>query len=406
MKVLWRLGVAAGVGMAAAAIITRPWIRISRRASPDPIHELTRDLTRCDAMPEMLAVIERSFTSSLGFPLAIFVSDGDRLLVGHHNSGFSPDHDDLARATLSISSGRLIAHAVSDVRAYFLPLTTWKGTVGAFAFQASGTRRISFHTWALIRSFGNQAALAILRATLEDRVRHAEIVSEADRLQNALLNSVAHNVRTPLASIIGLLSTLQEQEHLIDGPARRDLIDTARQEAERLNRLLGNLLDLSRLEAGALHIRKDPSDVQDLIGASLEQLRSAIGTRRIDVIISPDLPFVELDFVLIVQVLVNLLDNALKYSPVGPPITVEARVQADHLEVCVSDFGSGVAETDLAHIFEKFHRGGRTGETGGIGLGLSICKGLVEAHYGTIRAERRQPRGTAVTFTLPIHQSR
>ena len=113
-----------------------------------------------------------------------------------------------------------------------------------------------------------------------------------------------------------------------------------------------------------------------------------------------------MDFVLIVQVLVNLLDNAIKYSPGGPSITVEARVLSGTLEICVSDFGDGIAEHDLAHVFEKFNRGGRTGETGGIGLGLSICKGLIEAHHGTIRAERRRPRGTAVTFTLPIQQER
>ena len=242
----------------------------------------------------------------------------------------------------------------------------------------------------------------IARVTLEHKARHAEFLAETDRLQKALLNSIAHNVRTPLASIIGVLSTLQEEEISLSQPLRRDLIDTARQEAQRLNRLLGNLLDLSRLEAGVLQIRNDPCDVQDIIGAALEQLGSAVENRRVDVIIPPDLPFVPMDFVLVVQVLVNLLDNALKYSPPGPSITVTARVFSRSLEISVSDFGSGIPEDDLAHVFEKFNRGARTGETGGVGLGLAICKGLIEAHHGTIRAERRQPCGTAVTFALPI----
>ena len=168
--------------------------------------------------------------------------------------------------------------------------------------------------------------MAIARVTLEHKARHAEFLAETDRLQKALMNSIAHNVRTPLASIIGVLSTLQEEEISLSQPLRRDLIDTARQEAQRLNRLLGNLLDLSRLEAGVLQIRNDPCDVQDIIGAALEQLGSAVENRRVDVIIPPDLPFVPMDFVLVVQVLVNLLDNALKYSPPGPSITVTARV--------------------------------------------------------------------------------
>jgi two-component system sensor histidine kinase KdpD len=255
--------------------------------------------------------------------------------------------------------------------------------------------------WGLIESFAHQTALALLRLTFEDKARQTEVLAEAHKLQKALLNSIAHNVRTPLSSIIGSLSALQESELSSDRPARQDLIDTAREEAERLNRLLGNLLDLSRLEAGALRIRKDPCDVQDVIGAALEQLGRAIQSRNVQVNIAPEQAFVPMDFVLIVQVLVNLLDNALKYSPADTSITVGARVHADKLEICVSDFGAGIAQDDLCHVFEKFHRGGRSGESGGVGLGLSICKGLIEAHHGKIWAERRQPRGTVVTFTLP-----
>jgi two-component system sensor histidine kinase KdpD len=255
-----------------------------------------------------------------------------------------------------------------------------------------------------VESFADQTSLALLRHTFEVDARQTEFLAEADKLQKALLNSIAHNVRTPLSSIIGSLSALQEQEFSFDQSARRVLVDTARQEADRLNRLLGNLLDLSRLEAGALRIRKDPCDVQDVIGAALEQLGHVIEHRQIQVLIAPEPVFVPMDFVLIVQVLVNLLDNALKYSPADTPITVEARVLTNDLEICVADFGTGVAQHDLCSIFEKFNRGERSSETGGIGLGLSICKGLIEAHHGKIWAERRHPRGTAVTFTLPVQQ--
>jgi two-component system sensor histidine kinase KdpD len=282
---------------------------------------------------------------------------------------------------------------------------TWRGTAGVFALRVPATgRRITAKGWALVESFAHQTSLAVLRHTFEDEARQTELLAEADRLQKALLNSIAHNVRTPLSSIIGSLSALQEQELSIDQSARRELIDTAREEADRLNRLLGNLLDLSRLEAGVLRIRKDPCDVQDVIGAALEQLGPVIENRHIQVLIGPEPAFVPMDFVLIVQVLVNLLDNALKYSPADTSITLEARVLAKYLEIRVSDFGTGVDEHELSNIFEKFNRGGRSSETGGIGLGLSICRGLIGAHHGKIWAERRHPCGTAVTFTLPIEQ--
>lgn len=357
----------------------------------------------------MLTAIERSFTSVLAFPLGIFIPEGDRLCLTHHSSRFQPDENDFVNAGLSVSSGKPVAHltAAPDLYSYFLPLTTWKGTLGSFGFRAAAIDgRIPTQLWGLAETFANQTALALLRARLENEARHAELLAEADGLQKALLNSIAHNVKTPLASIIGVLSALQEEEILVSQPIRRDLIDTARVEAERLNRLLGNLLDFSRVQAGVLKIRKDPCDVQDLIGAALEQLGPPAESRYVEVKIAPDLPFVPMDFVLIVQVLVNLLDNAIKYSPAGPSIRVEARMDSGNLRISVSDFGYGIAEDDLTRVFERFNRGGRSGETGGIGLGLTICKALVEAHHGTIWTERRQPRGTTVTFTLPIQHER
>ena len=159
---------------------------------------------------------------------------------------------------------------------------------------------------------------------------------------------------------------------------------------------------MSRLESGSVHVREDPCDIQDVIGAALEQLGSAAAPERIEATVDPQLPLVRMDFVLIVQVIANLLDNALKYSPQEKPIRIDARAEDGALKVSVSDQGDGIADSDLSLAFEKFNRGERSGETGGIGLGLSICRGLMEAHRGTIRITRRQPRGTEVSFTLPL----
>ncbi len=240
-----------------------------------------------------------------------------------------------------------------------------------------------------------------------DEAGHApEQVTETERLQKALLNAISHNLRTPLASIIGALSTLQEDRysHALDEATRRELVDTAQAEAERLNRLVGNLLDMSRLDAGAVHVRMDPCDVQDVIGAALEQLGGTLRNRAIELSVPADLPFVRMDFVLIVQVLVNLLDNAQKYSHPETPISIEARLSYEALQISISDSGDGIPGQELANVFEKFNRAGRTSETAGIGLGLSICKGLVEAHHGRIWARRRDPHGTTVQLELPINE--
>jgi two-component system sensor histidine kinase KdpD len=405
MKPIWLVGFSAAAGLACGVVISSARTGMRRRPPRDPIHDLTCSLIACEGLPQILVAIERSFTYALGFSSAIFLSEGGRLYVSHHSSGFKPDSKDFVNAGLAISSGDAVENVRSSplVWSHFLPLGHREDTLGAFAFRSDAPRaRTPNRVWELAQSYANHASLAILRASLEQKARHAEIFAEADRLQKALFNSIAHNVRTPLSTIIGVLSTLQEQELSPSGSIRRDLLDTAREEAHRLNRVLGNLLDLSRLEAGALHVRNDPCDVQDVIGAALEQLGSAIEQRGVEVQIAPDISFVPMDFVLIVQVLVNLLDNALKYSPAGPPITVAARVLGRKLEIAVSDSGDGIPKDHLAAVFEKFNRGSRCGETGGIGLGLSICKGLIEAHRGTIWAERRQPCGTAVRFTLPM----
>jgi two-component system sensor histidine kinase KdpD len=225
----------------------------------------------------------------------------------------------------------------------------------------------------------------------------------ADRLQKALLNSISHNLRTPLASIAGALSSLAEEQSL-SPEVRRELIETARQEASKLNRLVGNLLDMSRLEAGTVSVRTELCDVQDVIGTALAQLGDLGRSHEISVAVPPGMPLVPMDFVLMTQVVQNLLENALKYSSVGTPVAVSARLAGtDRVEIIVTDRGIGIPDSEVDRVFERFYRGERaSARDGGIGLGLSICKGFVEAHRGRIQARRRRQGGTAITVALPL----
>jgi two-component system sensor histidine kinase KdpD len=195
---------------------------------------------------------------------------------------------------------------------------------------------------------------------------------------------------------------LEEDGAQLNEAARRSLVENARAEAERLNRLVGNLLDMTRLEAGAMKVAREPCDVQDTIGAALEQLGDRLDERQVAVEVPDDLPLVPMDFVLMTRVLVNLVDNALKYSSPDTPIGVRAHVASGHLEIEVADRGLGIPADDLKRIFDKFYRVQRPGNVSGTGLGLSICKGIVEAHDGFIVAENRAEGGTAITFGLPL----
>jgi two-component system sensor histidine kinase KdpD len=205
-------------------------------------------------------------------------------------------------------------------------------------------------------------------------------------------------------SIIGVLSSLQEEGMVLDDAAKKNLIQVASEEAERLNHLITNLLDMSRIEAGAIRISRQPSDVPEIIGAALEQLGGRSITRPIKIDLPAELPFVSVDFGLIVHVLVNILDNALKYSPPDSSIEIRGRQVAQQIEIEVADRGIGIPPEDLVRVFDKFYRVQRADNVAGTGLGLSICKGIVEAHGGHISAENRPGGGTVIKLTLPINE--
>jgi two-component system sensor histidine kinase KdpD len=222
-----------------------------------------------------------------------------------------------------------------------------------------------------------------------------------------LLNSISHDLRTPLSTITGAISSLLETEQngsQLDHATRLDLLENASEEAERLNRLVGNLLDMTRLEAGAMKMKLVACDVQDVIGAALERAARRLDGRPVETSIPRDLPVVRMDFVLMVQVLFNLLDNASKYSPPSSPLEVSASACPGGIEIQIADRGEGIPPEDLERVFGKFYRVQRTDGMPGTGLGLSICRGIVEAHGGSIHAKNRTGGGTIVKLVLPVEE--
>jgi two-component system sensor histidine kinase KdpD len=253
----------------------------------------------------------------------------------------------------------------------------------------------------LLAAFAGLVGSALERTRLADEARAASLRAETEQLRSALLSSVSHDLRTPLGVVTGATSALLEPDGPKDDRSRRRLLETAHDEAQRLARLVRNLLDMTRLEAGALKVRKEPQSLEEVVGAALTRLEDRLHGREVTTDVQDEAHQVPFDPVLIEVVLINLIENAIKYSPPGAPLEVGARVRDGNAEVEVADRGPGVSADHAPRIFDKFFRVEER-EGGGVGLGLAICRGIVAAHGGRIWVDPRPGGGSSFRFTLPL----
>ncbi|ARJ68277.1 two-component sensor histidine kinase [Magnetospirillum sp. ME-1] len=289
----------------------------------------------------------------------------------------------------------------------FLPLRTGRSAVGVLGVQMSEDADLpSPAQMRLLETLADQAAVAIERTILVADIETARVVTERERLRSALLSSLSHDLRTPLVSIMGAASSLISYDGALSADNRHDLAQTIQDEAERLNRFVQNLLDMTRLGSGTLKPRIDWADLSDIVGGAVERAARLTRSHAVKVDIDPGMPLLCVDAVLLGQVFFNLLDNACKYSPPGTGIKVWARKAADHISIEVADQGPGIPEADREKVFDMFYRVNQAdSQPAGTGLGLAICRGIVEAHGGTIRAEAGlHGSGTAIIIRLPLPQ--
>ncbi|MGH7440642.1 MAG: ATP-binding protein [Polyangiaceae bacterium] len=287
-------------------------------------------------------------------------------------------------------------------RALFVPLRGPRGRVGVVGLYPSDPALLSTpDARLLLETLCGLVASALERNELAAEARKARLRAETEQLRSSLLSSVSHDLRTPLGVVTGATSALLDESGPKDEATRRELLQTAHEESLRLNRLVRNLLDMTRLEAGALRVQKEAQPFEEVVGGALTRLEDRLRGRQVRTDVPSDLPLAAFDAVLVEQVLVNLLENALKYTPPASPIDIEARERDGMLEVTVADQGPGVEPRDRERIFEKFYRA-HEGQGGGVGLGLAICRGMVSAHGGQIRVEGRPGGGAAFRFTLPL----
>ena len=370
------------------------------------LYELGRDLTVAADLDAVAQAAISHVGQTFSREVAIFLPVNDNLKVYALSPGLAISDNDQAVATWVFEHGQEAGRGTEtlpEASMRYQPLKTTRGVVGVLGVKPiDPSRHLTRDQRRTLDAFVNQIGLAVERASLAEQARQAELLEVTDKLQTALLNSISHDLRTPLVSITGALSSLADDQIVLDASARRSLIETAGEEADRLNRLVGNLLDMTRLESGAMRFKKEALDIQDVVGSALEELGSRLGNRAIDTDIPAELPLVQLDFVLVERVLVNVIDNALKYSPTDAPIQIKAHAAGAFLEIEVADRGTGIPPEDLTRVFDKFYRVQRPDNVSGTGLGLSISKGIVQAQGGFISAENRPGGGTIITISLPL----
>ncbi len=251
-------------------------------------------------------------------------------------------------------------------------------------------------------TFAAFLVVGIVVSTFASKVREQIIQRQTEKLHSALLSSISHDLKTPLVSITGALTALLDRNSNLDEQHKRELLETARGESGRLNRIVNNLLDMTKMESGVLRISKKPCDLRDLIGACLEQLKDKIGSREIKIDIPKDFPEIAVDFPFILKAFFNVIDNALKYSPDSSPVEIRAAVVERKAQVKIRDYGLGIPREDLKRIFEKFYRVERSYNVLGTGLGLCISKGIIEAHGGDISVDSTPGKGSTFTVELPL----
>jgi two-component system, OmpR family, sensor histidine kinase KdpD len=382
-----------------------------RATTTEELYLFSRKLAGAVDIEDLLWATAYQIALMLKARVVLLLPEGDSIAV---RAGYPPedtlDAADLAAAKWTWQSNRAAgrgADTLPGAKRLFLPMRTGRGSVGVIGLDNDREGPLLTPDQSrLLDALADQAALAIERVSLAKDVDQARLAAETERLRSALLTSLSHDLRTPLASILGSATSLRNYRHTLDEAAQDELIGTIQEESERLNRFIANLLDMTRIEAGAVQPRADLIDVGDIVGSALERAGKVLARHRVAADLSADLPMLKLDPVLFEQVLFNVLDNAAKYAPAGTTVRLSARRDGDTVHLQVMDEGQGIPPGDLERIFDKFYRvqavDSRRAGTG-TGLGLAICRGFVEAMGGTIVAGNREDRrGAIFTVSFPV----
>jgi two-component system sensor histidine kinase KdpD len=368
------------------------------------LYALTRELASSELAPH-IATIAARHAAELFAAQAVVLGpghEGELRVLGHAPDGAAMDDKDLGVAKWSFEHDELAGLGTDTLpgsKALCAPLRTGQSRLGVLALMPRDRNAFTSDQRAFLDVFSRQVATAFERVRLADEARGAALRAKTEEMRSSLLSAVSHDLRTPLASITGAATSLRDDAQ-VPAETRGELVESIVVEAERLERLVHNLLDMTRLESGDIVLHRDWIPLDEMIGSALTRLEARLGDRAVNVSVAADVPLLLVDPVLFEQVFVNLLENAEKYTPRGSRIDIRGRREGDLVVIEVSDQGPGVPAGSEARVFEKFFRGPHQGVSGA-GLGLPICKGIVEAHGGAIRAENRPEGGATFHIVIP-----
>ncbi|KGF69595.1 histidine kinase [Hoeflea sp. BAL378] len=409
ISVVFFMIVAVIVSNVAARARTQTVAAKTRARATQSLYSFSRKLAGAGVLEDVLWATAYQMASMLKVRVVILLPEDGTVAV---RAGYPPDDTlidaDIAAARWAWEHNRPAgrgADTLPGAKRLYLPLITGNTPVGVIGLDNDRDGPLlTPEQQRLFDSLADQAAVAIERIQLVEAVDKAKLAAEADKLRSALLASISHDLKTPLASILGAAGTLRDYSDAMSPADRADLLATVVDEAERLNRFIANLLDMSRLETGAMEPNASLIYLDDIVGSALRRARKIMAQHTISTDIPSDLPMLKVDPVLFEQVLFNLFDNAAKYAPPGTAIRIRAWDDGRWMTIQVLDEGAGIPQADLERVFDSFHRVRKRDHVlAGTGLGLSICKGFVEAMGGTIAAGNRTDRSGAVfTIRMPV----
>jgi two-component system sensor histidine kinase KdpD len=398
-----------GVVISTLAANLRTQARVAgyREKRAASLYAISRALAAANSEDEIVRAAAANIGAEFGAQCAIlFPGTGGRIVYPRGESqSYSLHGADLGVAQWVFDHGRVAGRGTDTLPgadAVYFPIQGASGPLGVLALLPSSLRRVFLpEQQRLLETFLSQAALALERVRLAAAAQNAQIKVETESLRNSLLAGISHDLRTPLSSIVGAASSLAEEPERLSEAARRELARTIYDEGRRMATLANNILDMARLDAGAVTLKREWVPIEEIVGGVLTRLRPRLEGRPVRTALPNDAPLVKLDAVLIEQVLVNIVENALKYTPSGTAIEISAEFALSSVTVTVADEGPGIPPGLEERLFDKFYRASPERAQSGVGLGLTICRAIVEAHGGTIHAENRVPRGAAFRFTLP-----
>lgn len=365
------------------------------------LYGLARDLARSGDATAVARAVDHHAGEQFRCRAVLLVKEADARSSLVHAGGPPLDDGEMAAAHFAIETPHRIASSMQPpvARGTYLPLTTGKGTVGVLGLLPEGGNLVDQEARSgYLEAFANQTAVALERTLLADAAQRSAVAVEQERLRNTLLSSVSHDLRTPIATIIGASSTLLRDQPL-EPRTQKELLESIHEEGGRLERQVRNLLYMTRLEAGTVRPECEWTPVEDVVGAALTRLEEGLKDRSVVTDLGPDVPPVPMDGLLVEQVLLNLLENALRHTPPGTPIEIVVRTAHDCVRIEVADRGPGIPPATIERIFEKFHT---TTRAGGSGLGLAICRAITTLHGGSIAAANRDGGGARFTVVLPL----